>query len=293
MLKNVTAPRIGIYEKAMPDNMDWRHKLQTAKALGFHFVEMSIDESEERRSRLNWDNEAIYDLRRQCECLGMPIQSICLSAHRKFPFGSECEETRQEAFVIMQKAISLAYKLGARCIQLAGYDVYYEPHTDASHRRFIDGLTQSVKWAENAGVMLAVEIMDTTYLNSLSKFEVLKRAIPSPYFMAYPDVGNINGWNYDTPTELELSAPHLVQVHLKDTKKVSETSKGQFRDLVIGEGDVDFVSVFRTLAKIQYSGPLVIEMWAKDESWIQGIGLAQKRLSDASIAGGYGTLWSK
>ncbi|MFQ3176698.1 MAG: L-ribulose-5-phosphate 3-epimerase/hexulose-6-phosphate isomerase [Psychromonas sp.] len=43
--------------------------------------------------------------------------------------------------------------------------------------------------------------MDMPYLNSLSKFEVLKREIPSPYFMDYPDVVNISGWNYDVCTE--------------------------------------------------------------------------------------------
>ncbi|GAB3526037.1 MULTISPECIES: L-ribulose-5-phosphate 3-epimerase [Photobacterium] len=279
--------RLGLYEKAMPNDLSWEEKLVSAKELGFDFVEISVDESEERRARLDWSDDEIYALRHLCEKYGMPLHSMCLSAHRKFPFGSEDETTRKEAYVIMEKAINLAYKLGVRCIQLAGYDVYYEPQNDITHQRFVEGMKASAKMAERAGVMLGVEIMDTPYLNALSKFEVLKREIPSTYFMAYPDVGNITGWNYDTCTELKLSRDHIVQIHLKDTLKVSETSKGQFRDLVIGEGEVDFSAIFKTLAQIDYTAPLVIEMWAQDENWMENIKLAKTRLVGLANQAGF------
>lgn len=271
--------RLGIYEKALPVSLTWAEKIQTAKELGFDFLEMSVDESEERRQRLDWSDAEIYQLRHLCEQYQLPIQSMCLSAHRKYPFGSEDPAIRAEAYRIMEKAINLAYKLGIRCIQLAGYDVYYEPETRETHLRFIEGMKAATKMAERAGVMLGVEIMDTPYLNSLSKFEVLKKEIPSPFFMAYPDVGNITGWNYDTCTELKLSAEHIVQIHLKDTRKVSANSKGQFRDLVIGEGDVDFLSIFRTLSEMHYAAPMVIEMWAQDDHWEQNIRQAKSRIA--------------
>ncbi|MGB5444660.1 MAG: L-ribulose-5-phosphate 3-epimerase, partial [Psychromonas sp.] len=232
--------RLGIYEKAMPTELSWEERLLKSKQAGFDFVEISVDETDQRRARLDWSDDEIYALRRLCEQHQMPLQSMCLSAHRKFPFGSMDEAVRAEAFVIMEKAIALAYKLGIRCIQMAGYDVYYEAQSEQTHLRFIDGMKRAAKMAERAGIMLGVEIMDTPYLNSLSKFEVLKRQIPSPYFTAYPDVGNISGWNYDICTELKLSQDHIVQIHLKDTLRVSGSCKGQFRDLVIGEGEVDF-----------------------------------------------------
>lgn len=279
--------RLGIYEKAMPNSFSWEEKLSHAKKLGFDFVEISIDETDEKRSRLDWDDETIYALRNQCQSFNMPLQSMCLSAHRRFPFGSEDKETQKEAYRIMEKAITLAYKLGIRCIQLAGYDVYYEPQSDKTHARFIKGMQDAAKLAEHAGIMLGVEIMDTPYLNSLSKFEVLKRHVPSPYFMAYPDVGNITGWNYDVCTELKLSQDHIIQIHLKDTLKVSESCEGKFRDLVIGEGEVDFASIFKTLSEINYTGPLVIEMWAQDENWAENIITAKQRLCDIATEAGY------
>ena len=269
---------IGIYEKALPNDLTWQEKLYQAKSLGFNFIEISIDESDERRARLDWSDDEIYQLKRLCEQSGLPLHSMCLSAHRKYPFGSADETIRQQAKIIMNKALIFAYKLGIRVIQLAGYDVYYEPANLQTHQRFIAGMQWSAKQAEKMGIMLAVEIMDTSYLNSLSKFEILKKEVSSPYFMAYPDVGNISGWNYDVCTELMLSREHIVQIHLKDTYKVSGNYAGQFRDLTIGEGEVDFLSIFKTLKRMDYTAPLVIEMWAKDDKWQENIITAKKHL---------------
>lgn len=278
---------IGIYEKALPNELSWQQKLQEAKSLGFNFIEISIDESDERRARLDWSDDEIYALKRLCEQNQIPLHSMCLSAHRKYPFGSADETVRNQAKDIMNKALRLAYKLGIRVIQLAGYDVYYEPANNKTHQRFIEGMQWSAKQAEKVGIMLAVEIMDTNYLNSLSKFEILKREVNSPYFMAYPDVGNITGWNYDTCTELLLSRDHIVQIHLKDTLKVKKNYSGQFRDLVIGEGEVDFLSILKTLKMMNYSAPLVIEMWAKDDKWKENIITAQKRLKAIGEQAGF------
>ncbi|MGX9415731.1 L-ribulose-5-phosphate 3-epimerase [Vibrio sp. RC27] len=279
--------RLGLYEKAMPTTLSWEERFTKAKEAGFDFVEISVDETDERRARLDWSDAEIYELRRLSEKLEMPLQSMCLSAHRKFPFGSMDDAIRNESLLIMEKAIALAYKLGIRCIQMAGYDVYYEEQSEQTHLRFIDGMKQAVKMAERAGIMLGVEIMDTPYLNSLGKFEVLKREIPSPYFMAYPDVGNISGWNYDVCTELKLGQDHIVQIHLKDTLRVSGTCKGQFRDLVIGEGQVDFHAIFTTLKEIDYAAPLVIEMWAQNDQWFEDVIAAKAKLKEIANSVGF------
>ncbi|WP_261886865.1 L-ribulose-5-phosphate 3-epimerase [Vibrio pomeroyi] len=286
MYQNLLRHRVGLYEKALPNELSWEDKLATTKELGFDFLEISVDESDERRSRLDWNDEEVYALRRLCEKHGVPLQSMCLSAHRKFPFGSADPVIREQAVIHIEKAISLAYKLGIRTIQLAGYDVYYEPADKVTHRRFIEGMKLSAQLAERSGVMLAVEIMDTDYLNSLSKFEVLSREVNSPYFTAYPDVGNISGWNYDIVTELKLSKPHITQIHLKDTYKVTDEYKGQFRDLVIGDGEVDFNAIFETLKETECVVPLVIEMWAQDERWKDNIRTAQKRLNEVCVQTG-------
>jgi L-ribulose-5-phosphate 3-epimerase/hexulose-6-phosphate isomerase len=74
---------------------------------------------------------------------------------------------------------------------------------------------------------------------------------------------------------------------LKDTLRVSETCDGQFRDLVIGEGQVDFASIFKTLADIDYRGPLVIEMWAQNDNWFEDITKAKANLKSIANQSGF------
>ncbi|MFV2755588.1 xylulose 5-phosphate 3-epimerase, partial [Escherichia coli] len=48
---------LGIYEKALHAGECWLERLQLAQTLGFDFVEMSVDETDERLSRLYWSRE--------------------------------------------------------------------------------------------------------------------------------------------------------------------------------------------------------------------------------------------
>ena len=43
---------IGLYEKAMPNTLTWKEKLEAAKEAGYDFVEISIDETDAKLARL-------------------------------------------------------------------------------------------------------------------------------------------------------------------------------------------------------------------------------------------------
>ena len=85
-----------------------------------------------------------------------------------------------KAFEIMEKGIILAQKLGVRCIQLATYDVYYEESDEETKRRFLDGMKKSVEMASRAGVILAMEIMDTPFVGTILRAMHYIKEIPSP-----------------------------------------------------------------------------------------------------------------
>ncbi len=78
---------LGIYEKALPAGECWLERLQLAKTLGFDFVEMSVDETDERLSRLDWSREQRLALVNAIVETGVRVPSMCLSAHRRFPLG--------------------------------------------------------------------------------------------------------------------------------------------------------------------------------------------------------------
>ena len=255
----------GIYEKAFDAKINWAERLQRAKSLGFDYVEISIDESDERLSRLDWSKGQKKQLVDDVWDSGVQIRSMCLSAHRRFPFGSKDASIRQRAKDIMDKAIDFAGELDIRVIQLAGYDVYYEQSTPDSVKRFFDGMNYSADRAEKAQVMLAMEIMDTPFMNSITKHLEYEKKIHSPWFKVYPDIGNLSAWQENNPKEeLEKGIDSIVAIHLKDTISSNSEFKGQFKGVEFGKGCVDFVQRFKDLNRLNYNGPYMIEMWHKD-----------------------------
>lgn len=255
---------LGIYEKALPRNISWKERLMLAKKLGFDFVEMSIDETDERLERLKWNKNQRKEVAEAMDETGIKIYSICLSGHRRFPFGSKDPKKREKALVIMQQAIDLASDLGIRTIQLAGYDVYYEEKTVISRELFIENLQKSVNMAAEKEVILSIEIMDDPFINSISKFLTIKQQIPSPYLQVYPDLGNLSAWpDNDVAFELEQGLDQLTAIHLKDTLAVTDDFVGKFKEVPFGSGCVDFLGCLKTLKRLAYNGPFIIEMWSE------------------------------
>lgn len=262
---------LGIYEKALPAGDDWFVRLSQVKALGFDFLEMSVDESDGRLARLEWSAEQRMAVINAIARTGIRIPSMCLSAHRRFPLGAEDDETRNRGLDIMQKAIVLAQDLGIRVIQLAGYDVWYEQANARTRERFREGLKLAVKMASRAQVMLAMEIMDYPLMNSISKALGYSHYLKNPWFQLYPDIGNLSAWDNDVQMELASGAGHIVAVHVKDTLP------GVFKNVPFGHGVVDFENCFRTLQKSGYRGPYLIEMWSESaEDPLQEVRNARK-----------------
>ena len=256
---------LGIYEKALPKNISWKERLLLAKKLGFDFVEMSIDETDERLDRLDWTREERKEIREAIDETNVKILSICLSGHRRFPFGSEDAKVRAIALELMEKALNLASDLGVRTIQLAGYDVYYEEKTVRSREYFIENLKQAVAMAASKEIVLSIEIMDDPFINSISKFLKIKEQIRSPYLQVYPDLGNLSAWpGNDVGYELEIGIDQISAIHLKDTLAVTDQFAGKFKEVPFGNGCVDFLGCFKTLKRLEYHGPFLIEMWSEN-----------------------------
>lgn len=235
---------IGLYEKAVPNELTWKAKLSAAKEAGYDFVEMSIDESDEKLARLDMSMDKRLELVQTMFEAGIPIRSICLSGHRKYPMGSSASEIREKSMEIMEKAIKLADDLGVRIIMLAGYDVYYEASTKETKKRFADNLKAAVHMAARNGVQLAFETMETEFMNTVRKSMKYVEEIGSPYLNVYPDSGNITNaavtYKEDVLKDLNTGEKHLAALHLKETRP------GEFRDLMYGEGHVDFESMIHT-----------------------------------------------
>ncbi len=204
------------------------------KDAGYDFLEISIDESDMRLSRLDWVHNQRNELRNAISKTKIPIFSMCLSGNRKYPIGSEDDEIRRRGKALIKKAVDFSLDIGIRVIQLAGYDEYYREGNDRTKYNFIQSLKECVRYAGRSGVTLAIETMDSEFINTIEKAMAYVDEISSPWLQVYPDIGNLSAWHVDIESDIEIGKDHIVAFHLKDTME------GVYRRVPFGEGVVDF-----------------------------------------------------
>lgn len=268
---------LGIYEKALPQDLTLKEKLKAAKKCGFDFLELSVDESEEKMSRLDWSTDKIFELKKTSYRVDLPILTMCLSGNRKFPIGSLDDGASQKGVAIIKKAVDFAAALGIRIIQLAGYDIYYDYEKKSNHTskgRFFYNLRMCVGYAAKYGVILALETMENDFLNTIDKAMYYVREIDSPYLAVYPDTGNITNGCRDIVQDIRSGKGHIAAAHLKESKP------GVYRDLMFGTGDVDFDMAIRTYREMGVN-MFLAEFWHDGEDdWMKKAKYAQKFLAE-------------
>lgn len=235
---------LGLYEKAMPSQLTWEEKMQIAKSIGYDYIEISIDESEEKINRIYMTSKERSNL---VQCMfkhSMPIRSMCVSALTKYSIGCEDASIRARGMEIAEKSIILAADLGIRIVMIPGYDVYYQKSTQQTQDTFLKNLKEISLIAAQYGVMVGLETMENNFMNTVWKAMYYVNLINSPYLTIYPDSGNIKNaaasLNSNELQDLNSGVGFIGALHLK------ETIPGIFREIPYGKGHVDFESVIET-----------------------------------------------
>ena len=277
---------LGLYEKSMPSDLSWEQKMLSAKEAGFDYIEISIDETDAKLARLDMSKEERLELVRLMMVTGVPIRSMCLSGHRKYPLGSNDPEVEKRGMEIMEKAIQLAEDLGIRIIQLAGYDVYYEESSFETKKRFLKNLKKATHMAEKAGVVLGFETMETEFMNTVEKAMKYTTLVDSPYLNVYPDIGNITNaaieYKNDVLEDMMIGKGHLCAMHLK------ETVPGKFREIPFGTGHVNFKEAINLAWQLGIR-KYVTEFWyVGNENWKEDLVFAHdmfEKMLDEQMTG--------
>ena len=270
---------LGLYEKAMPPGLSWEEKLSFAKSCGYDFVEISVDEKDEKLARLDWSADERRELVDTMSRVGLPLRSMCLSGHRKYPLGASDPAVRARSMEIMEKAIQLADDLGIRIIQLAGYDVYYEESTAETKAAFLDNLRLAAEMTAVKGISLGFETMETDFMNTVWKSMYYVKLVGSPWLGVYPDSGNLTNAALSSGgnvlDDLESGRGHIVALHLK------ETVPGVFREVPFLTGHVNFPAVIQKAWSMGIRR-YVTEMWyvGNDDTWQDDIRFARKSMGD-------------
>lgn len=269
---------LGLYEKSMPSELSWKEKLQAAKEAGYDYIELSIDATEEKIKRLEMTKEERFNLIRTMYEVGIPIRTMCVSALTKYSLGNDKPEYCARGMEILEKSIQFADDLGVRVVMIPGYDVYYEPSTVETKRRYLENLKKGAQLAEKAGVILGLETMENEFMNTVEKAMKYVVLCDSNYLKVYPDIGNLTNaavlYQSDVLEDMELGRGNITSLHLK------ETVPGKFREIPYGTGHVDFKAA---IAKAWDLGVrrYVTEFWyTGNKNWKEDLTFAIHMMSE-------------
>ncbi len=150
---------------------------------------------------------------------------MCLSAHRKFPFGSADPAIREQAVIHMEKRSQFRLQIGyLRLIQLAGMTFTTSQPIKWLYQRSrwrkskLSCTKAGGKWVQCLLWKSWIPITWTLWVSSNAESK------NSNVVHGVSGWGNISAGNYDIVTDGKLSKPHITQIHLKDTYRKWLTS---------------------------------------------------------------------
>lgn len=198
------------------------------------------------------------------------------------PLAPDAEES-DNAIHHLKQVIAAAQVLGVPVVNtFVGRDSARS--VDANWSRFTAVWTDLVRYAEDHGVKLAIENCPMLYTgdewpggNNLAASPAIWRrmfdAIPSSSFGLNYDPSHLLWQHIDPVRPLSEFAGRLFHVHAKDARILRQklndvgilaTPLEYHQPCLPGHGDMDWAKFFGELSRIQYSGPVCVEVEDRD-----------------------------
>lgn len=220
--------------------------LEGIAAAGYKHVELSAVPGWTEHVELNGSDE----LRRKLE--GYGLTPVSLSAHSDL--------TTREGLEHGVKAVRWAASYGIPIVNTA---IGGHASQDEDERSFLQNVGELADAAEQAGVVVALEIHGDIMASGAKTLPLLERIGRDSIKVNY-DTANVEFYGGERAVDdLEPVAQHCAHVHLKDTTG----GKGVWNFPALGTGTVDFARVLEILERAGYSGPYSVELEFQGEPW--------------------------
>jgi L-ribulose-5-phosphate 3-epimerase len=247
-------PKLCIFSKHMAQ-FDWKELGRKAKDLGFDGVDLTVrPKGHVLPERVKEDLPRAVDAIRAA---GLDVPMITT-------------DLKSIANPAAAPTLETAGKLGIKLIK-PGYWMYTKDRTvlqtNIEARQNFRGL---LKLAMQNGVTLGLHNHSGAYVGAaLCAYRELLQDVDPKWAGYYFDPGHatVEGGLHVWRISLELVAPRLKMVAMKDA--YWDKSNGRWRPkwVPLGEGMVDWPEVYRAFAKVNFTGPITlhVEYHAKDE----------------------------
>ena len=182
-----------------------------------------------------------------------------LSKKHRLPILSVMEDLRltgdEAAHLIrLEASLKLATQIGKPIVETV---VGAKPEDwPAIRPQFLARLKPWAALAEKYGVTIAIKAHIGSALHLPEDAAALCREIGSPRIKINYDYSHFQLQGLSLETTLQAALPHIAMIHIKDWTGTPE----KFRFALPGEGSIDYTKYAALLGKLNYKGPIVVEV---------------------------------
>lgn len=238
------------------------HKLEDALEViaetGYHGVALTLD-------NYHCNPFAIQDadlrrLREQLEKLELRVvietgARYLLNPRRKHYPSLVSGEGRQIRIEFLRRAIDLGATLGAECISFWSGVAEAGATEHQVWDWLVTGCQQLTEHAKRRGVQIAFEPEPGMFVDSMAKFEVLKKHISTNRFGLTLDVGHAFCTETAPFRQVFGKFANMIRnIHIEDIRD------RKHEHLMFGDGDLDFEAILKVIRDNRYTGLLNVEL---------------------------------
>lgn len=184
------------------------------------------------------------------------LQISAVAGYNDFSF-SDYARLRDEV-KRLRGYMELAANLGCPLVRAFGGDFRPNVEREDVIDSIVRGFRESVKWADEYNVRLALENHGRLVNHAPSMARIVEE-VGSERLRVTLDTGNFRWAGYslkEVRRFLSMLVPYTVNVHLKDGVLGKD---GTMQFLPLGEGELDIAGIIAALRRAGYSGPLCSE----------------------------------
>lgn len=227
------------------------HRLEDALAgiaeAGFSYVELAAVRGWTEHVDLTVDPGAIRSLLEKAQ-----LQAISLSAHSDL--------TTKEGRAYLALALRWASNMGIGLVNTS-----IGGHAGATDDRgaFLAAAPELIDLARRTGVVIALETHGAVMGSGEAALDILAQ-VDSEWVRLNYDTANVEYYaGVTAASEISRVVSYIACLHLKD----HVGGRGDWNFPALGDGLVDFTSVFHALREADYSGPMGVEIEFWGEPW--------------------------
>lgn len=238
----------------------WKPEFEIARELGLDLIEFILDYDNASQNPL-MNRSGIDEIRRISEYTGVGVLTVCADYFMEAPLHHQDPVVSGESCRILKRLIHNCALIGVSDIVIPCVDgSSFE--NEASMERLTRNIRPVRDLAETAGIRLALETDLPPEI-----FVQLLATLDSGIFTVNYDTGNSAALGYQPEVEIAAYGSRISDIHLKDRLRSGHSVE-------LGDGDTDFGLFFDSLARLGYTGPLIMQAYRDDE----GITVFKKQL---------------